>query len=471
MQKKLHIKTNNKQVNTSIQIAFNDIYGNIKQLKSPLDQKQKKVLIAGADYDRPWTRDTSINIYNGFCLMDKEIAKNTLLSVLENINGQIYIGGQYWDAIIWALGAYQYYLVTKDKDFLVTAYRAIKNTLKDRETNEYTKEYGLFRGPAVYGDGVAAYPLIYGYAGKFSSILYYPKFNKDKCYKEGFGIPMHTLSTNIVYLLAYRIIIQIAQILDSSDNVNTYQDKETKLINAIKKHFIYANERLKYIVGKLGDCIRQEGLGIAFASMANIVGKEAFNNLYISNSGIPCLFPNFSRYNIGTEYGRQSGTVWPHVQGFFAIEALKRKKYSMFEFEFNKLTEFSNRDKQFYEVFHPDTGKVDGGIQEHRTVEGVKKYKSCEHQTWSATAYLSMILYGFVGIEITQDKISFKPYLNDLINNIQIDNLNIVKANINLKIRGKGNNIKSFQVNNQEINSNIIDSDLEGDVEISIIME
>jgi len=471
MQKKLHIKTNNKQVNNSIQIAFNDIYGNIKQLKSPLDQKQKKVLIAGADYDRPWTRDTAINIYNGFCLMDKEIAKNTLLSVLENINEQIYIGGQYWDAIIWALGAYQYYLVTKDKEFLVTAYKAIKNTLKERETNEYTKEYGLFRGPAVYGDGVAAYPLIYGYSGKFSSILYYPKFNEDKCYKEGFGIPMHALSTNIVYLLAYRIIIQIAQNLNSSDNIKIYKDKETKLAKAIKKHFIYANERLKYIVGNLGDCIRQEGLGIAFASMANIVGKEAFNHLHISNSGIPCLFPNFARYNIGNEYGRQSGTIWPHIQGFFAVEALKREKYPMFEFEFNKLTEFSNRDKQFYEIFHPDTGKVYGGIQEHRTVEGVKKYKSCEHQTWSATAYLSMILYGFAGIEITQDKISFKPYLNDQINNIYIENLNIVKANINLKIKGKGNTIKSFQINNQEVNSNFIDSNLEGNIEISIMME
>jgi len=471
MKKPLRINTNNKMVNNSIKIAFSDIYGNIKSFESSLDKKEKKVLIAGADYDRPWTRDTSINVYNGFCLMDKEISKNTLLSVLENIDGKIYIGGQYWDAIIWALGAYQYYLVTKDNEFLSIAYKAIKNTLEKREKEEYTKEYGLFRGPAVYGDGVAAYPLIYGYSGKFSSILYYPKFNEDRCYKKGFGIPMHTLSTNIAYLLAYQIIMQAIQILKIDDNIKIYQDKELSLINSIKKHFVYSNERLKYIVGKLGDCIRQEGLGIAFASMTNIIGKEAFNHIYISNSGIPCLFPNFARYNIGTEYGRQSGTIWPHVQGFFAIEALKKEKYSMFEFEFNKLTEFSNRDKQFYEVFHPDTGEVDGGIQEHRTVEGVKKYKSCEHQTWSATAYVSMLLYGFAGIKITQNKISFTPYLNNKVNDIHIENLNIVKANIDLKIKGKGHTIKNFLVNNKKVDVNYIDSSLKGNIEISIIME
>lgn len=429
------------------------------------------MLIAGADYDRPWTRDTAINIYNGFCFIDREISHNTLMSVLEENAGKTYIGGQYWDSIIWALGAYQYYLVTRDNKFLNTAYQAIKNTLEICEKNEYTKEYGLFRGPAVYGDGVSAYPLIYGYAGNLSSILHYPKYNEDKCYKEGFGIPMHTLSTNTVYLMAYRIIIKMGKLLNINDNIKEYQDKEKALVKAITKHFVYAGEYLKYIVGKLGDCIRQEGLGIAFASMTNIIGKEIFEHVYISNSGIPCLFPNFSRYNIGTEYGRQSGTVWPHVQGFFAIAALKEKRYDMFEFEFDKLTEFSNRDNQFYELFHPDTGKVYGGIQEHRSVDGMKKYKSCEHQTWSATAYLSMILYGFAGVEITQNRIIFKPYLNKVINEINIENLIIVKANIHLQIMGNGKKIKSFEVDNKMMDVNFIDTKSEGNIKISIIMQ
>jgi len=202
--------------------------------------------------------------------------------------------------------------------------------------------------------------------------------------------------------------------------------------------------------------------------MTNLVTEKAFENIYISKSGIPCVFPNFSRYNIGNEYGRQSGTIWPHVQGFFAIEALKHNKSNMFDFEFDKLTEFSNRDNQFYEIFHPDTGEVYGGIQEHRTVKGVKDFKSCEHQTWSATAYISMLLYGFSGIQVDIDKVSFNPYLNESINELEIKDLKIVDMNINLKIKGKGNTIKSFKINNKITKDNFIDINLKGNINISI---
>jgi len=220
MKSEISIKTNNTSINNSIDIAINDINGNIKELDILLNKTTGSVLIAGADYDRPWTRDTAINVYNGFCYINKKVAYNTLISVLEKQNDKIYIGGQYWDSIIWALGAYQYYLVTHNKEFLNIAYEAISNTLEQCEQNEYTLDFGLFRGAAVYGDGVSAYPYIYGYAETSSSILHYPKYNKEKCYDKGVGIPMHTLSTNAVYVLAYEIIIKISDILNKTQFIN-----------------------------------------------------------------------------------------------------------------------------------------------------------------------------------------------------------------------------------------------------------
>ena len=41
-----------------------------------------------------------------------EVSRNTLLSVLmrDPDSGRVRVGGQYWDAIIWAIGAWTYFL-------------------------------------------------------------------------------------------------------------------------------------------------------------------------------------------------------------------------------------------------------------------------------------------------------------------------------------------------------------------------
>lgn len=64
--------------------------------------------MGGAGYDTPWTRDAAINVWNGAGLIWLEVSRNTLLSVLERKAGKLVIGGQYWDAIIWATDAWNY---------------------------------------------------------------------------------------------------------------------------------------------------------------------------------------------------------------------------------------------------------------------------------------------------------------------------------------------------------------------------
>ena len=54
-----------------------------------------------------------------------EAARNTLLSTLMRDGDIVRIGGQYWDAIAWATGAWAYCCVTGDAAFLNIAYEAI----------------------------------------------------------------------------------------------------------------------------------------------------------------------------------------------------------------------------------------------------------------------------------------------------------------------------------------------------------
>ena len=113
--------------------------------------------MAGLHYNRPWTRDSAINLWNGSSLIIPTVARDTLTSVLDNSKNNLRIGGQYW-AIIWVTGAWQHYLFTGDNQFLALAYKAGIHSIENLEATEFDPDDNLFRGPAVYGDGISAYP-------------------------------------------------------------------------------------------------------------------------------------------------------------------------------------------------------------------------------------------------------------------------------------------------------------------------
>src|SRR4029450_475655 len=108
----LHIATNIPSVNRAFRIALGDLYGNITPFHDGLLEQAKPAVLAGLDYDTPWTRDAAINTWNGMGLLCPDVTRNTLLSVLERADGKVRIGGQYWDAIIWVTGAWAQYTYT-----------------------------------------------------------------------------------------------------------------------------------------------------------------------------------------------------------------------------------------------------------------------------------------------------------------------------------------------------------------------
>ncbi|HLV94893.1 MAG TPA: hypothetical protein VKS44_06860, partial [Candidatus Acidoferrales bacterium] len=180
------LKTNAPKIDRAFSIALSDITGNIHPYRAGLLEQSSPVLMAGAGYNEPWTRDAAINTWNGAGLLRPDVARNTLFSVLQRRDGKVFIGGQYWDAIVWTTGAWSYYLYTGDRAFLKIAFEATQNTLAAREADEFDSTMGLFRGPTVYGDGVAAYPDRYAeHAGGSSAIADWPKNNPDRASHPG----------------------------------------------------------------------------------------------------------------------------------------------------------------------------------------------------------------------------------------------------------------------------------------------
>src|SRR5476651_1673943 len=113
------LHTSNETIERALRIALGDLVGNIRHFKDGLLEKPTPCLLAGLDYDTPWTRDAAFNAWYGLGVLAPGVARNTLLSVLIRAdNGDIRIGGQYWDAIIWAHGVWQYFLYTGDRSIL-----------------------------------------------------------------------------------------------------------------------------------------------------------------------------------------------------------------------------------------------------------------------------------------------------------------------------------------------------------------
>lgn len=470
--------TDNKKINTAYRLAIATLSANILPFKDGILETEKPVMIAGLGYVSPWTRDASINTWNAGGLICPKVSLNTLKSVLTVYKDGYRIGGEYWDAIIWVTGAWYYYLYTGDTEFLKLAHNTAKNSLEYFENTEFNRELNLFRGPACYGDGISAYPDIYA-KDTGSGIANFAQLHKDLCCDVGVGIPIYALSTNCLYYYAYILTDKMAGVLGLSGS--KYEAKAEMMKVAINKHFWNEEKQnYNYIVDKFGGCDSEEGLGISFAILFDIADnskkEKIFKNKHTSPYGMPCVWPTFDRYKITDDsYGRHSGTVWPHIQGFWADVAAQNAKKDIFDNEFYLQTENALRYMQFAEIYHPETGEIYGGVQEYgstrkETHKGIVSWEAVPYQTWSATAYLRNVYFNLVGMTFSEKGITFSPVGSLLTNSITLKNIVYRNAVLNITVEGNGNEIADFRLNGTSTD-NFISADIKGENDIQIILK
>lgn len=473
-----YLITDNKDINTAYRLAVSTLAANILPFKDGILEVPKPVIIAGLGYTTPWTRDAAINTWNAGGLICPEISLNTLKSVLISCKNGYRIGGEYWDAIIWVTGAWYQYLYTGDCEFLEIAYNATVNSLEYFEATEFNPELNLFRGPACYGDGISAYPDIYA-KDVGSGIASFAVVHKDLCENTGVGIPIYTLSTNCLYYYAYIIADKMATVLGKQSN---YSIKANNLKSSLNAHF-WSDKKQNYIyiIDKFGGCDYQEGLGISFAVLFDIADddkkKKIFKQMHITPHGVACVWPTFERYKAlgNDEYGRHSGTVWPHVQGFWADAAAKCGQTELFDRELSSQTSNALKCYQFAEIYHPDTGEIYGGVQEYGSTRkesqiGITKWRAEPYQTWSATAYLRNVYMNLIGMEFTETGILFKPVGSKLVNDISLKNFVYRNAVLDITVKGNGDSVTAFKLNGIETDC-FVPKNITGTNKIDILLQ
>lgn len=467
----IKLRTNNTIIDNAFRIALGDLFTNIQDYQIEIFDTISPVILAGLEYNTPWTRDASINCWNAGSFIISEIACNTLLSTLEFKNDSLIIqkDSQYWDAIIWCTGAWNHYLCTGDSKFLKIAYEVTRYSLQFFEQTELNKEYNLFRG-LDWSDGVAAYEDKYANTGGSSAAFDWPKNNPNKISKPGFGIPMMATYTNCLYYNAYVVAEKMAKELNEECSV--YKERAEKLKDAINKYLWNETSGIyKFYIDEDVESNIQSAYGnslaIIFGVAAGNQAESIFKNLHVTPAGVPCGWPPLARYHTDSlTFPRHNAVVWPQIQGFWAQAASMYKKEDILFHELSVLAKHAVRDMQFGEIYHPVTGKLYGGMQEKNGK--VVLWDAMNRQTWSATAYIRMVIYGLLGAKMDDNSISFSPCIPKELNEIVLSNLKYRNMNLQVKISGTGVHVDNILIDGQTSNQPIVSNTLRGNHSIEI---
>lgn len=419
----------------------------LRQLFTKNKVGQPPVFGAGGDYPQAWTRDGALNCWNAGSLLEPGTASHTLLSLLTDDPryGRVISEGhrQWWDKIVWSSAAWHHYEVTADREFLRTAYEATENTLREMEEKVFVRKFGLFRGGAFFQDGIAGYP-----EPPYDSNLPDSDFVLD--YPEAHDIMC--LSTNALYVNAYRCAAVMAAELEMSKAiVRGFAVAADRLSDAINEH-LWSETAGTYGYFAYGEGTRkrglaefQEGAGLAFAVLCGVADARRIDALmaraHREPFGIPAVWPSFERFG-ADKPGRHNVLIWPQVNGLWAKAAIAASRHGIYADELTALTELINRSGgNIMEIYHPVTGEPYGGWQ------AGKLWESCNYQTWSATAYLSMVLDGLIGIRFEGGAMKLAPYLPDHVGGARLRELAIRGMTVDISIVGSGSRLAWARVN------------------------
>ncbi len=350
-------------------------------------------LQAGGGYDTPWTRDSAINAWQAAAWLAPDVARETLLMVVEG--GRVVWDTQWWDQIIWVIGARELALVTGDRAWAERAYRIGVATLE--RLDERCLAGGLYRGPAVMADGITGYPSYLhdrNLPGE-SFVLEHPRTHH-----------IHALSTNALYVQAFGALGDLAGLVGVDPA--PWRTRSIELAALVRERFWQESAgRFGYLLvdGRL--TTEQEGLGLALAILSGTAtrgqARATIAGIHHAPRGLPAVWPPFDGYDLD-HFGRHGAALWPMIMGVWAQAVAGTGDAATFGAELDRVCGlFEGSAGEFFEVYHPVTGVPDGGWQVGR------HWRSEPDQTWSATTLLGTVLHGLAGLRATPSGLEVRP--------------------------------------------------------------
>lgn len=426
-----------------------------------------RYLRAGAGYPDPWTRDAAINAWQAASWLVPGVAGATLEMVCERAADQELVSwdDQWWDQVIWIVGAWHHAAITGDPAWADRAWRVGAATIAKLEERLLDPQLGLFTGPAVMADGITGYP----------AALHDPARTTDSFVLDHAAArDVFALSTNALYTWCYSLMADLALI--TGHDPQRWLRARGAHAGRVRAMFARPDGGWAYLLaeGNVEDPVarpvsidgraltgfdHQESLGLAMLVHAGVIeaaeGAATLAAAWRAPSGVVAVSPHTDGYD-DSRFGRHGVACWPMITGVWCEAVASTGDAATFGADLDAFAALvRGSGNRFFEVYHPVTGQPDGGWQAGRS------WRSEPDQTWSATAFLGGILYGLLGLRPTWSGLRMSPCVPDRYSGTRVDGLRWRSAVVDVAVHGSGRLLEA-RLDGAPLPDATIPADLEG---------
>ncbi|WP_400193425.1 MGH1-like glycoside hydrolase domain-containing protein [Hymenobacter sp. B81] len=394
----------------------------------------------GQEWAGVWTRDISYSIILSQALLQPRVAMNSLLRKVTP-EGRIVqdtgTGGAYpvsTDRLIWAVAAWEIYLVTGDQAWLRRVYPIIKQSIKDDEHNAYDTGTGLVRGESSFLDWrEQTYPRWMQPADIYQS---------------------QNLGTNAVHYQANRVLAEMARLLGDAAVAEHHAQLAARIGQGINQH-LWQPERGyygQYLYGRPHLLLspRAEALGEALSVLYGVAAGERAQQVVSRTPttayGISCIYPQIPGL---PPY--HNNAVWPFVQGFWALAAAQAGNEA-------SLTE------SMAAIYRPAalflTNK-ENFVAQNGDFAGTQVNSS--NMLWSLSGSLALVYKVLFGLQFEPDRLVLRPFVPRAFQGARsLTGLRYRGAVLDVELSGFGNQIDRVTLDGQPLAEAVIPATLTG---------
>jgi hypothetical protein len=403
----------------------------------------------GKEWAGVWTRDISYSIILAQATLQPQAAMRSLLRKVSP-EGRIIqdtgTGGAYpcsTDRAIWAVAAWEIYLVTGDKDWLRKVYPVVKKSLEEDAQNAYDPATGLVRGESSFLDWrEQTYPRWMQPADIYQS---------------------QNLGTNAVHAQANTVLALMAGQLGEAAVATRHQQAAATIRQALNQHLWLEDAGYygQYRYGRVYPVVspRAEALGEALSVLFDVAdasrARTVVQKTPTTPFGIPCIYPQIPGI---PPY--HNDAVWPFVQSFWALAAAKAGNEA-------SLTE------SIAAIYRPAalflTNK-ENFVAGNGDFAGTQINSS--NMLWSLSGSLGLVYKVLFGMHYETDRLVFRPFVPQAFKGArQLTNFKYRQAILNIELTGYGNEIEAITLDGQPLPGAAVPATLTGPHALRIVLK
>lgn len=403
-----------------------------------------QTLMAGAKWNGVWTRDVSYSTLLSLAIIAPKLTKNSLMAKVSH--GEIVqdtgTGGS-WpvssDRMVWALAAWEIYLVTGERAWLQKSYHIIQNSTIHDEPSVLAAANGLAYGESSFMDWrEQTYPRWMSAVDIYSS---------------------QSLSNNAIHYQTYRILAQMARTLGEDDSA---YNRRARRIKRSMNQLLWMQDKGyygEYLYGRAHPVLspRMDALGESLAMLFEIATpaqqREMLKNLPLLDYGIPTVYPQTPGI---PPYHNES--VWPFVQAFWNLAAARNHADAIVADGLSVLLRHTSFFLTNKENLVASSGSPSG------------TEINSDRQLWSIAGNLAMVYRILFGMSFQADGIHLAPFIpTDFAGSYQLDDLRFRQATLSIHVSGSGSQIRTQTLDGKPFNG-IIPAILRGHHHVNLVL-